>query len=330
LKLIDKYNRAHSYLRLSVTGNCNLNCIYCNPLTSDELISKHSLSNQEIIRLARIFVTLFEFSKIRLTGGEPFARKNIIELFEELSILKKEFPFELAVTTNGTLLNGKLKKLKELGLDRLNFSLDSLIPERYAQITGKNVQSKVLHTIDEAESEGFLNTKINTVVIRNVNDDEIPDFIEYSIKTGRNIRFIEYMPFSNNGYDKDGFISSKELLNTINKSYKLTPDELDAGFVAKDYLIKNTNARISFISPISDHFCGLCNRLRITADGKLKLCLFSPHKTEIDLLNFIRNGFPDEQIKDSISNALLEKDFAHPEIDDLIQLKNNDIISLGG
>ncbi|MCL5992345.1 MAG: GTP 3',8-cyclase MoaA [Bacteroidetes bacterium] len=330
MKLIDKYNRTHNYLRLSVSDKCNLHCLYCNPVSSELNLSKDSLTNQEIIRLTRLFIKQFEFSKIRLTGGEPFARKNIIELFEGLSVQKNEYQFELAVTTNGTLLNGKLKKLKELGLDRFNFSLDSLKHQIYSQITGKNELSKVLQTIDEAESEGFQNTKINTVIIRRVNDDEISDFIEYSIRTSRNIRFIEYMPFSNNGYDKDGFISSKELINTISQSYKLLPFESNSMNVAKDYCIIDTKAKISFISPISDHFCELCNRLRITSDGKLKLCLFSPHKTEIDLLKLIRDGYTDEQIADSISKALLEKDYAHPEIEELIQLKNNNIISLGG
>lgn len=332
MKLIDKYNRIHNYLRLSVTGRCNLNCVYCNPVSTGDSSNNYNviLSNREITGLVILFLDHFEFNKIRLTGGEPFARKNIIELFEDLSLLKKKYSFQLSVTTNGTLLNGNLKNLKELGLDRINFSLDSLIADKYEQITGKNQLKKVLDTIDEAEQIGFEKIKINTVIIRNVNDDEIDDFVEYSIQTGINIRFIEYMPFSNNGYDKDGFISSDELMKNIYKSYILFPVNKTDGLIAKDYRIKDTKAIISFISPISEHFCGLCNRLRITSDGKLKLCLFSPHKTEVDLLELLRKDYSDEQISGAIRNALLEKDYAHPEMEDLIELKNNNIISLGG
>jgi cyclic pyranopterin phosphate synthase len=304
--------------------------MYCNPKTSGRQISNNILTNREIIKLVKIFVTELGFSKIRLTGGEPFSRKNIIELFEELSILKSKFPFEFAVTTNGTLLNGNLMKLKNLGLDRFNFSFDSLKPFRYKQITGRDKLNDVLGTIDEAEKVGFQNIKINTVIIRNVNDDEIPDFIEYSIITGRNVRFIEYMPFSNNGYDKNGFLSSQELLNTISKSFEIIPDKIQKSIVAKNYLIPNTKAKIGFISPISEHFCGLCNRLRVSSEGKLKLCLFSRNENDINLLYLIRNGFSDEEIALSIRNELLKKEYAHPEIEELIKLKNNNIISLGG
>ncbi|MBI5324989.1 MAG: GTP 3',8-cyclase MoaA [Ignavibacteriae bacterium] len=332
MKLIDKYNRIHNYLRLSVTGRCNLNCVYCNP-TSGTMFYEHNentLSNLEILRLVMLFLKYFEFNKIRLTGGEPFARKDIIDLIGYLSKLKNEFPFELSATTNGTLLNGNLEKLNKLGLDRLNFSLDSLKPERFNEITGKNQLHKVLNAIDDAENCGFEKIKINTVIIRNLNDDEIQDFIEYSITTGRNVRFIEYMPFSNNGYDRESFLSSLELFNIISKNYKLIQSNSKENLVAKDFRVNNTNALISFISPISDHFCGLCNRLRITSEGKLKLCLFSAHKSEIDLLNLIRNDYSDKQITESISNSLLEKEYLHPEIDELIKLKNNNIISLGG
>lgn len=288
------------------------------------------LTNREIIRLVSIFVKKFEFNKVRLTGGEPFARKNIIELIEELTILKNEYQFELSVTTNGLLINGNFKNLKGHGLDRINFSLDSLNPKRYELITGKNQLHNVLDAIVDAENAGFSNIKINTVIIKNVNDDEIDDFIDYSNKTGRNIRFIEYMPFSNNGYDKVGFISSQELMTKISQYYELIPNNKNEESVAMDYRIKDSKALISFISPISDHFCGLCNRLRITAEGKLKLCLFSPNKTELELKDMLRNDYSDERIAESIIKALVEKDYAHPNIEELIKLKNNNIISVGG
>jgi len=332
MKVVDKYRRTHDYLRISITDRCNSNCFYCNPQSVETKFNNKTelLSYDEIFRLASIFVNKLEFKKIRITGGEPFVKKDIGELFNYLHILKKDQPFELAITTNGTLLNGNIGELINSGLDRINFSLDSLKPDKYLKITGQNLLDKVLHNIEEAKKYKFEKIKINTVVINNYNDDEIFDFLDFAFRTGCEIRFIEYMPFSGNGYDKDKFIPSEDIRNIIKKMYTLEPIKIENNSVSRDFYIKELNIKVGFISAISDHFCESCNRLRLTAYGKLKLCLFSRKDNEIDLRELLQKGFEDDDIASIIVTKIQSKEFTHPEFDELITLKNENIISIGG
>jgi molybdenum cofactor biosynthesis enzyme MoaA len=395
--LTDKYNRAHNYLRLSITDKCNLNCIYCNPSSISYTKSSKSeiLNFDEIQRIVNIFVTKFEFKKIRLTGGEPFARKNIDKLIASLTEIKQSYPYELSVTTNGTLINGNLEKYLEKGLDRINFSLDSLNREKFKQITGSDKLSNILQTINSAELLGLKNIKINTVVMNGFNNDEILDFVEFVKDSDLTVRFIEYMPFSNNSYEKSKYIPNSEIKKIIAEKYELInptpalpasregvrkemvltpsllagragvglhyietqtcfesdwynsnstlpshflagragvglPSGVEIPSVSQNYQIKGYSGKVSFISSISNHFCNDCNRLRITSDGKLKLCLFSGKKDVLDLKLMIYEGKSDYEISESIINHLQMKEEFHADLEELISLQNNQMISIGG
>ena len=333
MNLIDNFGRTHDYVRISLIDKCNLNCIYCNPDNSRTRFdfNKAILSYEELFRLIKILVRDLHMKKIRFTGGEPLVRKNILTFFATLHKIKSEFPFELCLTTNGTLLEDKIEKLKELGLDKINISLDSLQPERFFSITGKDNFHSVLRSIDKAESLGFSPVKINTVVMKGINDDEVIDFVEFAKDRNLNVRFIEFMPFSNNSWDQNIFISNGELIKTIETKYRLEELDLCREKVAKDFRIIGRKGKVSFISSISDHFCKSCNRLRVTANGNLKLCLFSRLDSELSLISLLRNPlFSDEAIASRIVIHLQNKKYMHPDINELISLQNNNMMSIGG
>ncbi|GAB4292548.1 MAG: GTP 3',8-cyclase MoaA [Ignavibacteriaceae bacterium] len=331
--LADRFGRIHTYLRISVTDKCNLNCIYCNPADSafrGEL-SGSILSYEELVRLIKIFVTELGIKKIRLTGGEPLVRKNIGNFFRMLKEVKDNFPFELGLTTNGILLNDKIELLKEYGLDKINISLDTLRSERFIAVTGNDNIDKVINAIDKAEEAGYSPVKINTVIMKGINDNEIPDFIEFVKDRNLNIRFIEYMPFTSNGWSEKVFISYKEIKSIVERNYTLVEIDNSKHNVSRDFRIKGHTGTVSFISSISDHFCDGCNRLRVTASGNLKLCLFSPVHSEIKLKDYLRdNKIPDEKIADVILSSLQYKEFKHPELDELLQMDKNNMLRIGG
>jgi molybdenum cofactor biosynthesis protein A len=331
MKLTDKFGRIHDYLRISVTDRCNLSCIYCNP--SD---TKHNdnqgklLSYEEISRLVNVFVEKFEFNKIRLTGGEPFARKDIGVLIGMLSQIKDKRKFELSATTNGTLIKGKLREYKKSGLDRLNFSLDALDKASYLHLSGSDSLDKVLETIKEAHEAGFDKIKVNTVIIRSKNYKDINEFVRFSLMNGLNIRFIEYMPFSDNDYNKTEFVPYKEMLEQIRSRYRLIESPETTSRTTRDYIIDGTQTQVSFISSISEHFCGDCNRLRITSDGHLKLCLFSKADADLDIAGMLRDGRTDDELVEAVLTQLQGKNQVHDSFEELIKLRNNNMISIGG
>lgn len=330
--LVDKFNRVHNYLRISITDKCNMNCIYCNPKKNGHHNSYHNelMSFEEIERIVSIFLNKFNFKKIRLTGGEPFARRNIDVLIQMLGKLKKYYKFELSATTNGTLLNDNLESLIKYGLDRLNFSLDSLNNHTLKNITGLNKSEKTIKTIMRAKEIGLPNIKINTVILKGINDIEIHDFVDFVKNDDMTVRFIEYMPFSNNQYNPDMFISMSEIIGIINLKYKLVEIKDNNSTVSKDYLIEGYSGKVSVISSMSDHFCRDCNRLRITSNGKLKLCLFSPGDEALDLKQMIRNGFTDNEIAEAIINKIHNKKESHASLKELLVLENNNMVNIGG
>ncbi len=311
--LKDNYGRIHDYLRISLTDRCNLNCLYCNPVTKNkDLISRNFfLSNKEILRLINIFVSEFGFKKIRFTGGEPLVRQDIFELLGKVKSLKNIFNFEIGLTTNGTLLNNNIDALKKNDLDILNISLDTLNKDRFKFITGKDNIESVLEGIKKAKSLNFPSLKINVVIIKNINDGELIDFVNFAIDNELNVRFIEFMPFGNNSWEKYGFVSYKEMFTKISDSFDLEPVIRDKNSVAKDFKVSGYNASVSFISSISNHFCDNCNRLRITADGKLKLCLFSSGNDDINLKQLISSDtLTDQEIGELIENHITKKSFS--------------------
>jgi len=331
--LRDSFNRIHDYLRISLTDKCNLNCIYCNPVEhhSKKLNKNEILTFDELLRLIDLFSGRLGIRKIRFTGGEPFVRKNILEFFKSVRLLKLKYGLELGLTTNGTLLENNLQELKEYGIDKLNISLDSLKPERFQYITGKNNLDTVIKAINEALHMGFHPLKINVVVMKNVNEDEIIDFAEFVENKELNVRFIEFMPFGNNNWNTDGFISSEEIKKIIETKYKLKEIMGPLNLVAKDFSIEGHSGKVSFISSISDHFCKSCNRLRIDARGKMKLCLFSTGTSELNFKQLLNNPqYSDENISEMILSSLYLKEETHPRVEELLKFEENNMLSIGG
>jgi cyclic pyranopterin phosphate synthase len=331
--LKDSFNRVHDYLRISLTDKCNLNCLYCNPVRSKiKPLNRNEILNfDELLRLIRILVEGLGFKKIRFTGGEPLVRKDILKFFAELYPLKLEYGLEIGLTTNGTLLEDVLHDLQEYGIDRLNISLDSLKSERFKFITGRNNFDSVLRSISKAYQLGFYPLKINTVVIKNINDDELIDFVDFVKNTTINVRFIEFMPFGNNNWNENGFLGYETMKARIEQKFKLIEIASDKNKVAKDFKIEGFHGKVSFISPISHNFCNTCNRLRISAQGKMKLCLFSTGNNELNFKElFDTSMYSDEEIAAFIQEAIKGKAKVHPGLKELLQLEKNNMLSIGG
>lgn len=331
MKLIDNFNRIHDYVRISLIDKCNLNCIYCNPSNSfARFESKKSiLTYEELFRLMKILVRDLEVKKIRFTGGEPLIRKDVMKFFEMISSLKNQYDFEIGITTNGTNLLDKLDSLNQFGVERLNISLDTLNKTKFIAITGSDYFDETLTAIQKAVLIKFKSVKVNMVVIKNINDDELRDFVEYFKSYPITLRFIEYMPFTGNQWDDSKFLSWKEMKNRIEEKFSLTEIQSD-GKVSKDFFVNGSKLKVGFISSISDHFCDSCNRLRITAAGQIKNCLFS-NPSDLSLKSLLANETKsDEMIIEFIQNSLQSKWVKHPSADELSQLNQNNMMSIGG
>ncbi|MEJ5351373.1 MAG: GTP 3',8-cyclase MoaA [Melioribacteraceae bacterium] len=331
MKLRDNFNRIHDYVRISLIDKCNLNCIYCNPSnTLAKLESNKSiLSYEELYRLIKILVRDLEVKKIRFTGGEPLIRKDVMKFFEMISSLKQQYDFEIGITTNGTYLLDKLDGLKKFGVERLNISLDTLNKTKFIAITGKDFFNETLSAIQKSISLGFKSVKVNAVIIKKINDDELISFIEYFKSYPITLRFIEYMPFTGNQWDDSKFLSWLEMKSQIEEKYSLTEIESD-GKVSKDFFVDGAKLKIGFISSISDHFCDSCNRMRITATGQIKNCLFS-QPTQVSLKSLLSdNSISDDVIIEFIQNSLQSKWIRHPSAEELSQLNQNNMMSIGG
>jgi len=252
-----------------------------------------------------------------------------MNFIHQLSQLKKVSPFYLGISTNGTLLKNNIPLLKEYEVDGLNISLDSLDPLKFYNITKGLSFNEVIPAIDAAIGSG-INVKINTVVMRGVNDDELSRFADFAIKRNVNVRFIEYMPFTKNSWHEDSFISYTEMKERIEKEFILTTDKDSDSLIAKDYFINGTKAKLSFISSVSDHFCSSCNRLRLTSKGEIKLCLFSSGEGTYDLKALLRTNASDNTIMEMIEMKLHKKEFKHPEAEELASLDENYMKGIGG
>ncbi len=301
--LIDNFNRVINYLRISITDRCNLRCKYC--VNENLKFNPHDeiLRYEEIIRLVRLGAEL-GFKKVRLTGGEPLIRKGIEYLLNEISHTKGIE--DLALTTNGVFLGEKINELKQAGLKRVNISLDSLKRDRYEYITGVDAIDKVFKGIEMAIREGLHPIKINTVIIKGFNDDEIIDFASLAEKWAIHIRFIEFMPFGDPElWGPSKIVSSKEVEDIIRTVYELEPTENRHKGPARMFKLKGGKGEIGFISPVSTHICSECNRIRLTSDGNIMPCLFSDIKYDVKRL--LRANASDEEVKAFIKNADQEK-----------------------
>lgn len=313
----DKFNRPLNDLRISLIDRCNFRCPYCMPSEKFhhhyEFLNKNEwLSFDEIIRLVKVFVKC-GVKKIRLTGGEPLLRPDIDVLIK--AIVKVEGVEDLALTTNGSLLADIAPRLKAAGLKRLTVSLDSLDPQVLKIMSGErgNVDD-VLHGINAAQAAGFKNIKINAVIKRGVNDHTILDLVRYSRQTGHVVRFIEYMDVGNqNSWKQEHVVSTDEIVKIINSQYPIVQvDDTKGGETSERFSFKDGQGEIGFISSVSHAFCGTCNRLRLSADGKMYTCLFATHGT--DLRALVRNRRDDEGIENIIRTTWLKRTDRYSEL----------------
>ena len=303
--LRDTYNRPVRDLRISVTDRCNFRCTYCMPLDEYEWLEKKEiLSFEEITRLTNLFVHL-GVEKIRLTGGEPLARRDLDKLVAKLSALPG--PPDLCLTTNGSLLAEKVAALKAAGLRRINVSLDSLKPDRFRRITKRGDLAKVLEGLFAAQSHGLHPIKINAVIERGVNDDEILDLVAFAREHGFAIRFIEYMDVGNaNNWKSERMVSKKEILETINARFPLRKLGREKGSAPSvDYQFLDGSGDIGVIASVTEPFCSTCTRARLTADGRLVTCLFS--QQGYDLKTLMRSGATDAELLEVISAVWLQR-----------------------
>ncbi|MEQ9546800.1 MAG: GTP 3',8-cyclase MoaA [Marinobacter sp.] len=300
-KLTDRFGRTVNYVRLSVTDRCDFRCVYCMAEEMTFLPRQQVLTLEEIARVARTFVSLGT-EKIRLTGGEPLVRKDILELVKEIGTYGLR---DFAMTTNGSQLPTMAEPLRKAGLKRLNISLDSLDAEKFSRITRTGKLSQVLEGIEAAKDAGFEGIKLNTVVMKGGNDQEVPELIEFARQKKVDITFIEEMPLGEISEHDRGQVlcTSDEVRDIIGQRHELIPTPEDSGGPARYYRMPDSDVRVGFISPHSHNFCSTCNRVRVTVEGRLLLCLGNEHS--VDLRRVLR-GHPvtDDKLKETIINAM--------------------------
>jgi cyclic pyranopterin phosphate synthase len=308
LGITDACGRDIHYMRVSVTDRCNFRCMYCMPPEGVRWLPPGSiLTYEEIERVVRVAVQL-GVSKVRLTGGEPLVRKGIVTFVRTLAAIPGIT--DLAMTTNASLLGQYAKDLKEAGLTRINISLDTLRTERFQAMTGRNHLRRVLHNIEAAEKIGFAPLKINVVVMKHVNEDELVDFARLTLEKPYQIRFIEYMPFKGSAEDGNRLVTvtrMKEILAA--GGYKtLLPEPRGTG-PAMVYRLPSGIGTVGFITPVTNHFCQSCNRIRLTADGRIKPCLLSD--TEVDIKSALRSGATDRELQQMLQQTVWQKPRRH-------------------
>ncbi|KIK70625.1 hypothetical protein GYMLUDRAFT_253971 [Collybiopsis luxurians FD-317 M1] len=326
--LIDSFNRKHDYLRISLTERCNLRCFYCMPeegvqLTPNEKI----LTDDEVLRLAELFVRS-GVTKIRLTGGEPTVRKGIADIIAGLNSLRPYGLKSIAMTSNGLALHRRLPGFVESGLTHLNLSLDTLDPFKFEFMTKRRGLDAVLKTLDVALESHLQKIKLNVVVVKGLNDSEVLDFVEMTKDKPVSVRFIEFMPFTGNKWDKFKMVSSSDLLQTISTKHSVVRITDEANDTARSWKIPGYRGEFGFISSMSDHFCSTCNRLRITSDGKIKVCLFDAK--EVSLRDEMRKGAGDSDLLHIIGRAVSGKQEKHVHMDDIDVISNRPMILIGG
>jgi molybdenum cofactor biosynthesis protein A len=325
--LFDSYNRVHDYLRISLTDNCNFRCTYCMPQEKIQCLPASRLMQaEEITGIAKTFVKL-GIKKIRLTGGEPLLRKDFAEIYSSLA----DLPVTLTLTTNGFWVDKYLHLFKEKGLKSLNISIDTLDREKFFSITKRDYFPQVWQNIEKMVEHGF-DVKLNIVLMKNTNEEEVDDFIQLTKDRQIHVRFIEFMPFDKNGWDKDKVVSFPEIIEGLYDKYdviKLLDEKHDT---AKKFAVHGYKGTFAFITTMSQPFCGDCNRLRLTADGKIKNCLFG--KEELDLLTPYRNKENIESvIFESVQrkHAMMGGQFARTYLEtDANLVENRSMIKIGG
>jgi cyclic pyranopterin phosphate synthase len=327
--LSDGFDRRIESLRISVTDRCNFRCLYCIPQEDIEWLPRAQLASlEELARLARIALAS-GVRKLRITGGEPLLRRNLPRLIEELSALPGLE--DLALTTNGTELPRLAGRLKSAGLERVNVSLDSLDRATFARIVQRDALASVLAGIDAAEAAGLLPISVNCVVMRGVNDGEAVDFARFSRERGFEVRFIEFMPLEHgHRWGPEALVPGRELRARIDAAFPLVPSPgQDPHAPSRDWVFADgAPGLVGFIDSVSEPFCASCNRIRLTADGKLRTCLFSLR--EHDLLGPLRAGAGDEELADRLRAAVGTKELKHHITDGLFVKPERTMSQIGG
>jgi cyclic pyranopterin phosphate synthase len=324
-KIVDNFGRAHTYLRISLTDRCNLRCFYCMPEEGIELMEKSNIMTiEEIIELATTFRDL-GVDTIRLTGGEPLVRKNFGFLVEELAKLG----VTLKITTNGIMLDQYLDLFKKIGLKKINLSLDTLDKAKSVFITKRDYFERIMKNIEMA-LEMDMEVKLNIVLIKGVNDNEINDFIELTKNKNLTVKFIEFMPFKGNKWDWSKGVGKQEILDIVSERFgNIEELENPKHSTSSNFQVKGHTGSFAIVSTITNPFCADCNRIRLTADGKMMNCLFA--NSETDLLTPLRNG---EEMNDLIINAIKTKKFSRDGMDVKMDAdhyeQNRSMISIGG
>jgi len=305
--LKDNFLRDHNYLRLSVTDKCNLRCRYCIPPEGVEFLPHDQvLRNEEFVRIIGLFINM-GVSKIRFTGGEPLVRKGIMDIISASRSFSPDI--ELCLTTNGILLHEYTDDLIKAGVKRINISLDTLSKSRFIDLTSRDYFDAVITNIEKTAGAGFFDIKVNTVLFTHTLE-EIDDFLDYFMDKNITLRFIERMPVTEQD-TLNSFVPSDELIKVLESKGKLTPIKKAPSDVATRYdiLYKNRNIKIGIIPPVTHRFCSSCNRLRITAEGNLRTCLYSD--VNYNLKNPMRNNISDEELVKYISRSIKEKQHGH-------------------
>lgn len=310
--LKDSYGRAIRDLRVSLTDRCNFRCFYCLPHGEPPIAPKEQmLSYEEIERACEIFVAL-GIEKLRLTGGEPMMRKDIETIIRKLSDLKKDGLIDLALTTNGYFLPERAQSLKEAGLDRITISLDSLKRDVFKKMTGVDVLDKVLAGISAAKEANLQPIKINAVIVRGHNEDEVADFAAFAREHDVKMRFIEYMPLdSGHDWSRTDVVSGKEIRERIEERFPLVKVDVVRGSdtSSRYRFADGAPGEVGIIAPVTEPFCGACSRIRLTADGQIRTCLFST--VEHSLRDVLRSGASREDIIEYIESVVLKKEPRH-------------------
>jgi len=306
--LADRYGRIATNLRVSVTDVCNLRCLYCMPEEMDFVERSEIMTFDEIVRLVGISVGL-GINKVRLTGGEPLVRRNLPELIERLFAIRGLT--DVSLTTNGIGLASQAQKFYDVGLRRINISLDSLSEVKFAQITRRNLLGQVLAGLEAARQVGFDPIKINAVPMRGFTEDEVLDLVEFARNNGYEMRFIEFMPLdADNIWEQEIFIPNAELKDRIGQTFPLQgEDSRRPHATAKDYQFRDGKGKVGFVSSVTEPFCQDCNRVRLTADGKFRNCLFALEET--DLLTPLRHRATDRHLADLMRQSVADKAEGH-------------------
>lgn len=326
--LIDTFHRNITYLRISITDRCNLRCRYCMPEMGVSKINHEDiLTYEEFLKVVKAAASE-GMTKVRLTGGEPLVRKGVIGFIRNLSDIQGIM--DLRMTSNGVLLYEKAEELLDAGVKRINISLDSLKRDTFEDITGRDYLDRVWAGIEKAIDVGFDLIKINCVPIRGFNDKEIIDFAQLTMKMPVDVRFIEFMPLGHcNFWSEDKIVSTEEIKDSLGRLGELTPVDRSKGDgPARLFKLKGAIGNLGFISPVTDHFCATCNRLRLTADGKLRLCLLSD--LEVDIKSSLRGGASIEELAYILREAVKSKPGRHHLQSDVHAAQARDMNLIGG